>query len=338
VKAFRYAGILGLGFAACGHTSSQTPAGANPGGNAGQNAGSPAVADGGEIPTTTTGGSPAIGGSATAGAPSAAGNGGTSATASDGGAAGAVETPLKHQSCATLAKDCGRGQDNCCASISMPGGNYVNYDDLTLEVGGFELDRFEVTVGRFRAFLATQPAQAVEAFEKEVTAPFWGTWTASPGTNETKPLNQATWATAQYFCEWDGGRLPTRREWEYAARGGDESRPYPWGAEPPDRTRANCSDGCFDQTQPNCAGAERVFPVGSLSPQGDARWGHADMLGNLWEWLEDLRPDIPTSQQHQVRGSSFQYDCRDGINDTFADDPPGTSSHAVGFRCAYDVQ
>ena len=38
-------------------------------------------------------------------------------------------------------------------------------------------------------------------------------------------------ADASGFCAWSGKRLPPEPAWEYAARGGLEGQPFPWGAE-----------------------------------------------------------------------------------------------------------
>src|SRR5262249_43011358 len=69
-------------------------------------------------------------------------------------------------SCVGLPPTCGpHGDESCCASTLVPGGTYKrSYDGLTYTdatnpatVSDFRLDRFEVTVGRFRAFLDAYP-------------------------------------------------------------------------------------------------------------------------------------------------------------------------------------
>jgi len=111
------------------------------------------------------------------------------------------------------------------------------------------------------------------------------TRTDSPGENESRPVNNVDWFLAFAFCAWDGGRLPTEAEWEYATAGGDENRPYPWGDAKPapslavyDCTGDGSASGDCDPTG--------VLPVGSR-PAGNGRWGHADLAGNILEWTLD---------------------------------------------------
>jgi len=68
----------------------------------------------------------------------------------------------------------------------------------------------------------------------------------------------------------------TEAEWEYAARAGAMTR-YSWGDDPRGGN-ANC-DGCGSRWD-----RQQTAPVGSLKPNA---FGLHDMLGNVWEWVED---------------------------------------------------
>jgi formylglycine-generating enzyme required for sulfatase activity len=183
-------------------------------------------------------------------------------------------------------------------------------------VSDFKLDTFEVTVGRFRSFVAAYPASKPSAgagANPKIGAPSgwvsgWplpldqpaliaslkcsgATWTdGSSGGNENKPINCVDWYTAFAFCAWDGGRLPSEAEWEYAAAGGSENRLLPWGGTVlPDCAHANIL---------GCAGAP--VAVGT-TPPGASRWGHQDFGGNVWEWTLD--------EYSSVYSSSLCADC-----------------------------
>jgi formylglycine-generating enzyme required for sulfatase activity len=179
-------------------------------------------------------------------------------------------------------------------------------------VDSFLLETYEVTVGRFRAFVGcfdgTPPSDGSGAHPL-IAGSGWqdawnsslpksrgelvaalkchsvlATWTDVPGSQERLPINCVEWYIGFAFCVWDGGRLPTEAEWEYAAAGGSENRLYPWGASTPDNSVA-----VFDSQWGGSPGKPElsdIAPVGSV-PGGAGRWGQMDLAGNLSEWVLD---------------------------------------------------
>ncbi len=248
----------------------------------------------------------------------------TSTGGSDGltgkGSAGSVASPAG-QSCRGLAATCGPSRnDDCCKSLLVSGGTfYRSYDGVEFmdqsypaTVADFYLDKYEITVGRFRQFvnagMGTQDSPPApgsgahplipgsgwdstwNAFLPWTTAGLkanikcnstYQTWTDTAGSNESRPINCLDWFTAAAFCAWDGGRLATGAEWNYAAAGGSEQRYYPW-SNPPTSTTIDDSYAVY------CGGScRRTQNVGVKSPKGDGKWGHSDLAGNVWEWVLD---------------------------------------------------
>lgn len=269
--------------------------------------------------------------------------------------------------------NCGSGSDSCCASVAIPGGDVQTGDGpLIVKVSPFSIDDYEVTVGRFRAFLAagavTQDnppplgSGAHPAYPQTGWQDLWNqqlaadlptlrqlmycgigaTWTDEPCHGESRPISCVTWFEAHAFCAWDGGRLPSESEWEFAAAGGEEVRTYPWGAAAPDPTLAVYD--CIGDGSPagQCKPTD-MLPVGSRSPLGDSRWGNRDFSGSVAEWTLDYYtgsfsgwgPDFveTVGVVRTLRGSGY-----DGLPVTLTTKrrsglPPSKRADSVGIRC-----
>lgn len=102
------------------------------------------------------------------------------------------------------------------------------------------------------------------------------------------PVVQVAYEDVQAYAEWAGKRIPTEAEWEFAARGGLEGKPYSWGDDfdptaESGKPLANTWTGEFPAQNTIADGYYRSAPVGSFPPNG---YGLYDMAGNVWEWTD----------------------------------------------------
>jgi len=182
-------------------------------------------------------------------------------------------------------------------------------------VSSFYLDRFEVTIGRFRkfaetydTFLLTHPNSQIPdgKHASAINGGWRKEWSGKPGfyapstaalkkairdcsavvadalegtAEDTRPMTCVSWYEAFLFCIGDDARLPTEAEWNFAAAAGAEQRAYPWGTQLP--LSVPPAFGKIGQ-----GGGFNPDPVGS-HPMGAGLWGHLDLAGNAWEFVHD---------------------------------------------------
>ena len=185
----------------------------------------------------------------------------------------------------------------------------------------FAVGKFEVTQAEWRTVMGSNPSH------------FRG---------EQNPVDRVSWHDARAFARRLSAktgkryRLLSEAEWEYAARGGTETK-YPWGNDP-GSNKANC-DGCGSRWD-----NDRTAPVGSFTANA---YDLHDMHGNLWEWVEDCRTKnyigAPTDgsawisgpcKYRVLRGGSW-YESPDGVSsaDRGVGDPDA-GRIAIGLRIA----
>jgi formylglycine-generating enzyme required for sulfatase activity len=174
------------------------------------------------------------------------------------------------------------------------------------------------------------------------------------------PVVHVSWDDAVAYAKWAGKRLPTEAEWEFAARGGLDNKPYAWGDEPFSEEHPQCNiwQGEFPYRNTAKDGYERTAPVKSFAPNG---YGLYDVAGNVWEWCADwyqrdlyrtragksvtinpagpertIDPARPFMPQRVQKGGSFL--CSDSYCSRYRPSArhgcsPDTGMAHVGFRC-----
>jgi formylglycine-generating enzyme required for sulfatase activity len=130
-------------------------------------------------------------------------------------------------------------------------------------VPAFCLGRYPVTNREYARYLKANPDVRETSF--------WN-YAASKGVRH--PAVGVTWEEARRFAFWAGGRLPTEAEWEYAARAGTIA-PYLTGASEEDLN-------WHAWYRSNSGGTTHSVGQKAANP-----WDLDDVLGNVWEWVED---------------------------------------------------
>ena len=134
-------------------------------------------------------------------------------------------------------------------------------------------------------------------------------WWDDPRFNRhSQPVVGISWLEAEAYCAWltvqwraegkiqeeEVVRLPTRAEWEAAARS-KHGLEYPWGAAEFDPACANTEESNLGQTTP-----VDMYPAGRSA---DGLW---DMAGNVFEWMADRNKQ--EKEQVWVKGGSWYWD------------------------------
>ena len=201
----------------------------------------------------------------------------------------------------------------------------ASYSNGTLTVNGIKYSMVWVEGGTFRMGATSEQGSDAYSDEKPVhsvtlsgyyigkTEVTQALWKVVMGSNPSSckgdnlPVEQVSWNDCQKFIRklnsltGQNFRLPTEAEWEFACRGGNNSRGYKYSG-------SNYIDNVawYDGNS-----GDKTHPVGTKAPN---ELGIYDMTGNVWEWCADWYGDYSSGAQTNPKGPYDGSDrvCRGG--------------------------
>ena len=230
--------------------------------------------------------------------------------------------------------------------LEVPAGNYRYYskrdekaaeafipfpdhsDTVELKIKRFFMDQYPVTNRDYSDFIAES------GYMPDDTSCYlrhWGPGRKPGDTIMNKPVVNISPEDAEAYCRHYGKRLPSEREWQYAAQGND-MRTWPWGK---GFDSTLCNTNLNHETEVN------AFPKGS-SP-----FGIRDMIGNVWQMTNDVYYD-GAYYYRIIKGGSYYHPTQSIWYVTGGPVPayhpemllqiaPGLDRNAtIGFRCVKD--
>jgi formylglycine-generating enzyme len=183
----------------------------------------------------------------------------------------------------------------------------------------FYIDKYEVTVREYKDFCTDS--------KRAMPSPPKGGW------QDNHPIVNITWEDAKAYAEWNGKRLPTEAEWEYASRGGNKSKGYDYSG-----------SNNFNEIAwfyPNSKNS--THPIGMKTAN---ELGIYDMSGNVWEWCETdyklyAQAEIKDQDNYKsskiIRGGSFRDNLKNLRSSNRSRFYPLSKADDIGFRCVKDV-
>jgi len=212
-------------------------------------------------------------------------------------------------------------------------GEYLESPVHTVRVGSFNIGAYEVTQAEYEAIIGSNPSNwkgeqlPVDNVSWYEAVAYCNALSKREGREEAYTINGEN-----VSCDWEsnGYRLPTEAEWEYAARGGVESRGYIYAG----------SNTIGDVAWYSGNSGSATHEVGGKAAN---ELGLYDMGGNVWEWCWDwityysssptVDPTGPTSGSHRViRGGGWRDDAQAVRVTIRSNSWPSNRGSNIGFR------